>query len=287
MRVSVRRTPEPLEAAARRRPRSRRPPAASPPEPGRPQTDGVVRVEAPMVGVFYRAPQPGAPPFVEEGDAVAAGPDALHPRGDEADERDQGRRRRRRPRDPRRERASPSSSASSSSSSSRSRCRRSTRSDDVQPRARREPRRGRRPRHPRAARARTSRRSPSTRPPTRTRSTSRLADRAVCIGPPPATRELPPHPVARRRRDDDRLRGRPSRLGLPRREPGVRARRAPTTTSSSSARAPTSMARMGDKVQAKAEMRARRRAARAGHRGRDDARRGARPRPRSSATRSC
>jgi acetyl-CoA carboxylase biotin carboxyl carrier protein len=32
-----------------------------------------VRVEAPMVGTFYRAPQPGAPPFVQEGDAVAAG----------------------------------------------------------------------------------------------------------------------------------------------------------------------------------------------------------------------
>jgi acetyl-CoA carboxylase biotin carboxyl carrier protein len=26
-----------------------------------------------MVGVFYRAPQPGAPPFVEEGDTVAPG----------------------------------------------------------------------------------------------------------------------------------------------------------------------------------------------------------------------
>ncbi len=26
-----------------------------------------------MVGTFYRASQPGAPPFVEEGDAVAAG----------------------------------------------------------------------------------------------------------------------------------------------------------------------------------------------------------------------
>jgi acetyl-CoA carboxylase biotin carboxyl carrier protein len=26
-----------------------------------------------MVGTFYRAPQPGAPPFVEEGDAVAPG----------------------------------------------------------------------------------------------------------------------------------------------------------------------------------------------------------------------
>jgi acetyl-CoA carboxylase biotin carboxyl carrier protein len=26
-----------------------------------------------MVGTFYRAPQPGAPPFVEEGDPVAPG----------------------------------------------------------------------------------------------------------------------------------------------------------------------------------------------------------------------
>jgi oxaloacetate decarboxylase (Na+ extruding) subunit alpha len=32
-----------------------------------------IRVESPMVGVFYRAPQPGAPPFVEVGDIVAAG----------------------------------------------------------------------------------------------------------------------------------------------------------------------------------------------------------------------
>ena len=38
-----------------------------------PSTNGAVRVEAPMVGTFYRAPQPGAPPFVEEGDAVSVG----------------------------------------------------------------------------------------------------------------------------------------------------------------------------------------------------------------------
>jgi acetyl-CoA carboxylase biotin carboxyl carrier protein len=36
-------------------------------------SDGLVRVESPMVGTFYRSPQPGAPTFVEEGDAVAAG----------------------------------------------------------------------------------------------------------------------------------------------------------------------------------------------------------------------
>ena len=32
-----------------------------------------VRVESPMPGIFYRSPQPGAPPFVEVGDVVIAG----------------------------------------------------------------------------------------------------------------------------------------------------------------------------------------------------------------------
>ena len=35
--------------------------------------DDVVRVESPMVGTFYRAPEPGAAPFVEVGDPVAPG----------------------------------------------------------------------------------------------------------------------------------------------------------------------------------------------------------------------
>jgi oxaloacetate decarboxylase alpha subunit len=35
--------------------------------------NGAVRIESPMVGTFYRAPQPGAPPFVEIGDAVGPG----------------------------------------------------------------------------------------------------------------------------------------------------------------------------------------------------------------------
>jgi oxaloacetate decarboxylase (Na+ extruding) subunit alpha len=38
-----------------------------------PSTNGLIRVEAPMVGTFYRAPEPGAPPFVEEGQPVGAG----------------------------------------------------------------------------------------------------------------------------------------------------------------------------------------------------------------------
>jgi oxaloacetate decarboxylase alpha subunit len=33
----------------------------------------VIRVESPMVGTFYRAPEPGASPFVEEGDTVEPG----------------------------------------------------------------------------------------------------------------------------------------------------------------------------------------------------------------------
>ena len=38
-----------------------------------PEQDGIVRVEAPMVGMFYRAPEPGAAPFVQEGETVQSG----------------------------------------------------------------------------------------------------------------------------------------------------------------------------------------------------------------------
>jgi acetyl-CoA carboxylase biotin carboxyl carrier protein len=38
-----------------------------------PEVNGLLRVEAPMVGTFYRAAQPGAPPFVEEGQPIGAG----------------------------------------------------------------------------------------------------------------------------------------------------------------------------------------------------------------------
>jgi oxaloacetate decarboxylase alpha subunit len=41
--------------------------------PVAPSTNGLIRIEAPMVGTFYRAPGPGAPPFVEEGQPVGAG----------------------------------------------------------------------------------------------------------------------------------------------------------------------------------------------------------------------
>jgi oxaloacetate decarboxylase (Na+ extruding) subunit alpha len=70
MRISVRSTPElPLVE-----------PGEAPlavPEPEQPVTTAIsgtlVRVESPMVGTFYRAGQPGAPPFVEVGDVVAPG----------------------------------------------------------------------------------------------------------------------------------------------------------------------------------------------------------------------
>ena len=38
-----------------------------------PVADGGVTIEAPMLGVFYRAPSPGAPPFVDVGTRVDSG----------------------------------------------------------------------------------------------------------------------------------------------------------------------------------------------------------------------
>jgi oxaloacetate decarboxylase alpha subunit len=70
MRISVRSTPD----------LPPRGPGEAPlavPEPDLPPSSAVsgtlVRVESPMVGTFYRAPQPDAPPFVEVGDVVAPG----------------------------------------------------------------------------------------------------------------------------------------------------------------------------------------------------------------------
>jgi oxaloacetate decarboxylase (Na+ extruding) subunit alpha len=68
MRVSVRSTAEPTPVSEA--------PLALPetgPAPVVRPSNGYVRVESPMVGTFYRAPQPGSPPYVEVGDVVAAG----------------------------------------------------------------------------------------------------------------------------------------------------------------------------------------------------------------------
>src|SRR6478735_1557459 len=75
LRVTVRRTPDAAQVADGAQPSpaveeeltSAAAPAAPPVDPG------LMRVEAPMVGTFYRAPSPGDPPFVEEGDAVGVG----------------------------------------------------------------------------------------------------------------------------------------------------------------------------------------------------------------------
>jgi acetyl-CoA carboxylase biotin carboxyl carrier protein len=70
MRVSVRSAPDaPVQVAAAA-------PLALPddaPAPALRASNGFIRVESPMVGTFYRASAPGSPPFVEEGDVVAAG----------------------------------------------------------------------------------------------------------------------------------------------------------------------------------------------------------------------
>ena len=71
MRVSVRRRPPQRRCAAvtgRRLPERGRARAG-----GAAGATALVAIESPMVGTFYRAPKPGAPPFVEEGDPVAPG----------------------------------------------------------------------------------------------------------------------------------------------------------------------------------------------------------------------
>ena len=69
MRVSVRRADEPGGVVAIQGATAEDEPAVlEPVDPG-----GVVRVESPMVGVFYRSSDPGTPPFVEVGDVVGAG----------------------------------------------------------------------------------------------------------------------------------------------------------------------------------------------------------------------
>jgi oxaloacetate decarboxylase (Na+ extruding) subunit alpha len=70
-RLTVRRAEEPSEvvtAAAAAVPG----PVLEPPLP-EPARDDLIRVEAPMVGTFYRAPSPEAEPFVDVGDAVEPG----------------------------------------------------------------------------------------------------------------------------------------------------------------------------------------------------------------------
>jgi oxaloacetate decarboxylase (Na+ extruding) subunit alpha len=73
MRVSVRRADEPVPALAVPVGASVEPVDTADTEETAPALDGIVRVESPMVGVFYRAPVPGAPAFVDVGDTVVPG----------------------------------------------------------------------------------------------------------------------------------------------------------------------------------------------------------------------
>jgi oxaloacetate decarboxylase (Na+ extruding) subunit alpha len=68
-RVTVRRTEERAEMTVPATPL-----AASELDPlAAPSVQGIVRVESPMVGTFYRSAQPGEPPFVEVGDVIELG----------------------------------------------------------------------------------------------------------------------------------------------------------------------------------------------------------------------
>ena len=71
MRVTVRRTEE--RAAAAPRPSPSDGIEEFEPRLDVPAAPGLIRIEAPMVGTFYRAPEPGADPFVTEGDVVIPG----------------------------------------------------------------------------------------------------------------------------------------------------------------------------------------------------------------------
>lgn len=65
---------------APRAPRAARPaspaPAASPSPPAKKRRqsteEGLIEVKSPLLGIFYRAPKPGEPPFVEVGSKVTA-----------------------------------------------------------------------------------------------------------------------------------------------------------------------------------------------------------------------
>ncbi len=48
-------------------------PAAAPAAPAADSDEGLHQVKSPIVGTFYEAPSPGAPPFVKPGDSVSAG----------------------------------------------------------------------------------------------------------------------------------------------------------------------------------------------------------------------
>ena len=149
------------------------------PSPAAAETEGLHVVTSPIVGTFYRAPEPGGGAVREGRRRGREGEDALHRRGDEADERDRGRR----GGDDRRRSSRRTASRSSSARSSSRSVQRRGGPLMFQQGPRRQPRGDRAPDHRGLQGARASRRSPSTPRPTATRSTCRSADESVCIGP--------------------------------------------------------------------------------------------------------
>ena len=78
MEVALRRgaaSPSAAPAAAAPAPAAQAAPGARPPQAEESFPEGAVLIRSPMVGVFYHAPEPGAEPFVEVGQAV--GPDTV------------------------------------------------------------------------------------------------------------------------------------------------------------------------------------------------------------------
>ena len=73
MRVTVRRTDERLDAPIAQVAVPVAPVHEEPEGATEPPAGDLIRVESPMVGTFYRSPQPDAAPFVEEGDTVGPG----------------------------------------------------------------------------------------------------------------------------------------------------------------------------------------------------------------------
>jgi acetyl-CoA carboxylase biotin carboxyl carrier protein len=72
--VRLERAPAPTLAVPP--PAARPAPAAAPSVPAEPAetaATGQVTIESPMVGTFYRAPSPGAAPYVREGDTIKEG----------------------------------------------------------------------------------------------------------------------------------------------------------------------------------------------------------------------
>lgn len=71
-RLHVSRDPLPSEASLAP-PTAPTPPSAPPTSPPAVPPAGHTAIESPSVGLFWRSPSPGAPPFIEVGQQVAAG----------------------------------------------------------------------------------------------------------------------------------------------------------------------------------------------------------------------